>query len=374
MKIILTANTSWYLLKFRLALIRRFIQLGHEVVIIAPRDAWTPHLARESVKVCILEMSQESTNLFREISVIWNYFKTIRKLKPDTVFSFTVKPNLYCGLLSRVFDFSFVPTVTGLGTSFIKKTTITHIIRFMYRIGMVNADTVFFQNNDDRRKLERDGSVRPDQIRLVAGSGIDVEQLCFSKKPQKDRNNEFVFVMIARLILDKGVIEYCEAARTVVQKFPSVRCILVGPIVTNNRTALTAGQIIPYTSDRIIEYLGELEDVSRVIEGSDCVVLPSYREGLPRVLLEAAAIGRPVVASKVPGCNDVIVENETGLLCEPRNSEDLSDKMLQIMAMSAAKRYQMGVSARRRVEEHFDVRVVNDAYENVLGLGRSPAN
>jgi glycosyltransferase involved in cell wall biosynthesis len=225
---------------------------------------------------------------------------------------------------------------------------------------------VFFQNPDDEALFLRERIVRPGQSRVVPGSGIDLDRFRPSELPDQPR-----FLMIARLLGDKGVREYAEAAREMRGRLPSATFALVGELDRDNRSAIGEGELKSWVRDGILDYLGPAEDVRPHIERSMAVVLPSYREGLPRTLLEAAAMGRPVIGTDVPGCRQVVRDGVTGLLCEPRSAESLAAAMERLAGMPPGERGRLGAAARAMGEREFGEKRVTEAYLEVVASLRA---
>jgi glycosyltransferase involved in cell wall biosynthesis len=249
--------------------------------------------------------------------------------------------------------------ITGLGTSFISKNWITSLVKILYRFALSATSTVFFQNSDDKKIFLNNELVNPKICKLTPGSGIDLDQ--FSLSPMQE-NSKFTFLLIARMIWDKGIGDFVEAARLIIAKYPNTRFHLLGPLGVSNRTSISHRTMSEWEQDGFIEYLGESSNVIPNIQEASCIVLPSYREGTSRVLLEAAAIGRPIITTDVPGCREVVKNNINGLLCRPKDHHDLSHKMEIMINLSFEDRKKMGIRGREIIENEFNQEIVNDLY------------
>jgi glycosyltransferase involved in cell wall biosynthesis len=223
---------------------------------------------------------------------------------------------------------------------------------------------VFFQNDEDRQLFVRNKLVREGKARLLPGSGIDLER--FAPAPPRDADAAPTFLLIARLLRDKGVIEYVEAARLVRREVPEARFQLLGFLDVENRTAVSRAEVQGWQAEGLVEYLGASDDVRPAIAAADCVVLPSYREGLPRTLLEGAALARPLIATDVPGCRQVVDEGMNGFLCEVRNPRSLADAMLRMIRLSSAERAAMGAAGRAKMERDYDEKLVIGRYLDAI--------
>jgi glycosyltransferase involved in cell wall biosynthesis len=284
----------------------------------------------------------------------------IQELRPSILLGFTIKNNLVGALLCKLYGVPFIPNVTGLGTAFLSGQCLKFVATTLYRMAFADLPSVFFQNTDDAQQFCEMGIVRKNQVTLVPGSGIDLQY--FRAIPLLTDTAGTTFLMIARLLKDKGVMEFAEAAATIKAAGFDARFMLVGPLDADNRTAVSEDLVDGWVEDGILTYEGSCDDVRPHIESADCVVLPSYREGAPRTLIEASAMARPVIATRVPGCTAVVSEGVTGLLCEARDSESLAEAMKQFLAMTATERRDMGASGRLKMEQEFDQALVVGAY------------
>jgi len=228
-----------------------------------------------------------------------------------------------------------------------------------------SASTVFFLNVDDRDLFVKTKLISANVCRLTPGSGIDLDTFGYVDLPKKDN---MVFLLVARMLWDKGVGEFVEAARLIKLKYPHVDFQLLGPLGVENRTAISDRQVDDWCKEGIIKYLGETDKVAKYIEEACCIVLPSYREGTSRVLLEGAAIGRPLIASDVPGCREVIEHGVTGFLCKPKDYLDLSEKLEEMISLPYQVRKIMGDRGRKKVVNEFTQNIVCDLYIDAIEL------
>lgn len=372
MKIVLVSNTAWYLWNFRRGLIEALKARGADVYIVVPYDETIPLLERIGCEVVHVFINSKGINPVEEITLLYKYLGVIYRIKPDRVLTFTIKPVIYVGLVSRWLDIVSIPTITGLGTAFIRQTSITSVVRFLYKLALSSAYKIYFQNKDDFKLFTTHGIAKAEISEVVPGSGINITRFVCknSAEPMRDRGYTR-FIFIGRILRDKGVMEYMDAARQIKKLHPDSKFFLLGPLGTDNVSALLYRDLEPYIRDGIVDYLGESDDVRKFIEHSDCVVLPSYREGLPRVLLEASAMSKPIVASNVSGCRDVVVDGVNGLLCKVKNSFDLAEKMTMIVNLSFEGRQKMGSKGRQIVKEVFDEGIVVNRYLETVYKGSS---
>ena len=359
------ANTAWNLANFRAPIIKALLADGHRVIAAAASDGSESRLTELGAEFRALPIEPSSRNPVNDLRLFVALLQLLRREKPAILMTFTIKPNIYGMLAARLTGTRAVATVSGLGSAFLAEGATGKLIDHLYRLAFARAEAVFFQNDDDRDLfLERRLVTRP-QVRRVPGSGVDVDHFALA---QPTANARPVFLFIGRLLWDKGVREYVEAARLVAESGVEAEFRMVGECGVDNPSAVPLSQVERWAADGTITYLGPTDDVRGAIAAADCVVLPSYREGLPRSLLEGAAMGRPLIASDVPGCRDVVVDGDTGFLCAPRSPHDLAAAIRRMAALAPAERRAMGLRARTKIEREFAVDRVVAAYRMELGV------
>lgn len=361
MHLVLTVNAGFNLVNFRAGLMRALLADGHRVTALVPPSEHDATLRGWGVETYPLEMDAKGASPVADYALMRRMRDAFRELRPDAVLSWTIKNNIYGALAARPLGIPVVPNVTGLGTAFLSSGLMARVAQGLYRRAFAKLPVVFFQNGDDRALFEQRRLVRSDQAVQLPGSGIDLTRFDVPPLPGTPR-----FTMIARLLRDKGVAEYMEAAARVRIAHPEARFDLVGPLGVANRSAIDAPTLEGWLAEGHVSWHGALADVRPVIATSDVIVLPSYREGMPRTLLEGAAMGRPAVTTDVPGCRDAIVAEETGLLANVRDGADLARACTRMIALGAEGRARMGQAARARMEALFDERLVIDAYRKAL--------
>jgi glycosyltransferase involved in cell wall biosynthesis len=284
---------------------------------------------------------------------------------------YTAKPNVYGSLAAQALGIPVINNVSGLGTAFIRQGLLTRIVSGLYRLAFRRSARVFFQNPEDQDLFVSAGIVPPEKTALLPGSGIDLARFA-PVAPRERGERPFTFLLVARLLWDKGVGEYAEAARLVRARHPAARFQLLGFLDVANRTAVPRADVERWVAEGIIDYLGHAEDVRPLLAAADCVVLPSYREGLPRTLLEAAAMGKPLIATDVPGCRHIADHGVNGYLCAVRDAGSLAEAMINMLGLPEAERRAMGKSARAKAEAEFDERLVVDRYLEAIAEARAP--
>jgi glycosyltransferase involved in cell wall biosynthesis len=300
-------------------------------------------------------MDKKGVSPVRDLLLLARYWRLLRRLKPDIFLGYTAKPNVYGSLAAQSLGIRVINNVSGLGTAFIREGLLTRIVSGLYRLAFRRSSTVFFQNEEDRDMFVARRLVAARKARLLPGSGIDLD-LFVPAEPR--REGPFVFLLIARLLWDKGVREYVEAARIVRREVPDARFQLLGFLDVENRTAVPRSEVEAWVGEGLIDYLGVSDDVRPQIAAADCVVLPSYREGLPRTLLEAAAMAKPLIATDAPGCRQIVRDGVNGRLCRVRDAGSLAEAMFAILRAPREERLRMGAAARRIAVYDYDEKVV----------------
>ncbi len=337
---------------------------GVRVVVLAPRDRTFP-LLKQMGCVCIdLPVASKGTNPLADLRTLAALYRHYRTIRPDVVFHYTIKPNIYGSVAAWLARVPSIAVTTGLGYVFIQKSRAASVAKALYRIAFRFPREVWFLNRDDRAAfLDERLLAHPDRAKLLHGEGVDIDYFALTPLPRAQR---ITFVLIGRLLWDKGVAEYVDAARMLRARYPHAHFQLLGPVGVDNPSAITRADVDSWSREGVIEYLGEAHDVRPAIAAADCVVLPSYREGVPRTLMEASAMGRPIVATDVPGCREVVADGVTGLLCEAKSAESLARKLAQVLDMSESERRNMGLCGREKVAAEFDEALVVERYRQTL--------
>ncbi len=369
--IIIAANAAWNLVNFRAALIRALIENGYRVVAAAPGDpAAEAGLAALGCEFVAIPIDSRGLSPVGDLRTLLAFHALFRRIRPLALLGYTIKPNVYGSLAARAVGIPAINNISGLGTAFIRRNWLTVLVKRLYRTGLAGSHVVFFQNRTDRDEFLAARLVSANQARLVPGSGIDAEW--FAPRPKApDGDGSTNFLLIARLLRDKGVVEYVEAARALRRDNPALRFRILGFLDAENRTAIQRSTVEAWAAEGTIEFLGASSDVRPYIAAADCIVLPSYREGTSRVLLEAAAMARPVVATDVPGCREVVEDGISGFLCPPRDAAGLAEKLARMAGLNDAERAAMGEAGRAKIVREFDQSIVIGRYLEVLdGLTR----
>ena len=364
MKVLITVNAAWNIWNFRRPLVEALLADGHEVIILAPEDDAVPKLQALGGAVRQLEMNAKGLNPLQDAKLLLRLRQHFRDMQPDVILGFTIKNNIFGAIAAKSAEIPFIPNVTGLGTAFLSGGLLERVAVMLYKTAFRKLPVVFFQNEDDQTLFLERGLVTDKQARRLPGSGIDLDR--FAATAYQAEGGAPVFLMIARLLRDKGVLEYVEAARRVKARHAEARFQLLGATDAKNRTAIDRDTVRTWEQEGVIDYLGTVEDVRPMIEAAHCVVLPSYREGAPRTLIEAAAMARPLIATDVPGCRAVVDDKKTGFLCQVRSGESLAAACEAFIALPLEERSAMGRAGRAKMEREYGQSIVVDAYRTAL--------
>ena len=368
-KILISLNTAWNLLNFRAGLIDGLIRSGYEVVAVAPKDEYVVKLELLGCRFVHLEMDNQGTHPIRDLLLLWRYFQLLKTEKPDLCLFYTVKPNVYGSLASAICGIPFINNVSGLGAVFIQGGWLKRFVSALYRLAFRNSNRVFFQNRDDLGLFLENKLVKVAMTDVLPGSGINLHRFTPSHDADsKSLNIPFRFLLIARMLKDKGVVEFVNAAQLLKESGVKAEFCLLGFLDVQNPAAISSEQMKEWTDQGFVKYLGVSDDVREHIASADCIVLPSYREGTPRTLLEAAAMGKPIITTNVVGCKEVVEHGVNGFLCEVKNAQDLALKMQDMLVLSESQRKLMGQNGRLRMENEFDENIVIQKYLQAIDL------
>ncbi len=372
--IAIVINTSWNIFNFRLGLLKALQEEGYTIVAIAPTDEYSQKLEALGIKHYDIKINNKGTNPVEDVKLVFAFRKLYKEINPDVILQYTIKPNLYGSMAAGMLNIPVISNISGLGTVFLNDSFSLKIARFLYQVALKVPKKVFYQNTHDRELFIKSGLVKAEKTDLLPGSGIDTEKF----KPfvsNKDSCGKVIrFLFIARLVKDKGLIEYVKAARQIcsqeisdqVQNDVKTEFHILGSYYPDNPTAITEDEMKVWEDEDIVKYIGTSDDVKSVIEEYDCVVLPSYREGLSRVLLEAASMAKPIITTNVPGCTEVVDDGINGYLCNVKDSDSLAEQIKKMILLTHESRKEMGRKGREKVMAEFDEKNVIEKYKEAI--------
>jgi glycosyltransferase involved in cell wall biosynthesis len=352
---IISANTV------RQNLVKFLMESGYNVTILSTGSLKELALAKEK-GFKVIDVKSSNTNLFFALKYIMKIRSALRQTKADVCLTFTMRPAIWGNLVTRALGIPTITNITGIGPLTESDSYAYKVARVMYKFVLKKTAKVFFQNKDDRKIFLENKFVEEEQTEIIPGSGVDYNY--FKPMPQKEPREKFVFLFISRLIKDKGILEFVEAAWLLKQQNYNAEFQVLGPYYSQNlkHNLVTEKHIVQWVEQGIVNYVGATSDVRPFMVDADCIVLPSYREGMSNVLLEAGSMEKPCITTNTTGCNDIVVDNVTGYLCKVKDANDLADKMEKMLLLPVEERNQMGQKARDIIKDKFGKQIVLDAY------------
>jgi len=360
-KIAVIENGLFSTYTMREGLMMHLLKEGCDVYILTHTNRFVPQVEKMGLKV--INIGSGNLNPVKVSKYIYNLRKALKKIKPDVCLTFSIRPAIWGNLITRQLKIPTITNITGVGPLFISKNIVYRTARTLYRNALSKTKKVFFQNFDDMNLFIERKFVKSSIAERIPGSGIDFKK--FSPIILKERDSHsFIFLFIGRLIKDKGIFEYIDAARIIRKKYPNAVFNVMGPFWTQNlkKNTITHTQLQHWIDEGVIDYLGEKKDVRKFIAEADCIVLPSYREGTSNTLLEAASMEKPTITTNATGCKEIVSDNVTGFLCNVRDEQDLADKMEKMILLPPEERKEMGKKARQKIIKEYDKQIVIQAY------------
>ncbi|HHQ4736314.1 MULTISPECIES: glycosyltransferase family 4 protein [Aeromonas] len=364
-RIVLVANTAWSMWNFRRGVMAAMLNAGYRVTVVAPEDESVSQIRGLGCDFIHLDMSAKGVNPIEDIKLAMRLAKIYRSLSADFIIHYTIKPNIYGSLAARYCNIPSLAITTGLGYTFVNEDIVTKIAHLLYKFSFKYPEDIWFLNEDDRQTFLNNRLVATDKAVLLHGEGVDLSHFTPQKKSRSDQ--AVCFLLIARMLWDKGIGEFVAAARIVKKQYPQATFQLLGGCGVANPSAIERTQIAVWEKEGVITYLGTTEDVRPIIADADCVVLPSfYSEGVPRTLMEAASMEKPIITTDNVGCRDVVIHGKTGLLCQVKDANSLAVACEAFIQISQSERNEMGRAGRLLMAEKFDEKIVIEQYMNAF--------
>ncbi len=345
-KILILANNDVGLYKFRKELIQVLIEQGNKVYISLPYGKLVDSLINMGCEFIDTHIDRRGINPIEDLKLLINYKKIIKAVNPDLVITYTVKPNIYGGIACRIKKTKYISNITGLGTAFQKEGLLKKIITTLYKLSLKKVKCVFFENKGNRNIFTDLKIVNNDRCVVMNGAGVNLDEYTYEPMPANDKIR---FLFIGRVMKEKGVDELFYTAEKVKNKYPNVEFDIVGPFEEDYKE-----RVDELEKKDVINYYGYQEDVRPFIQKCHCFVLPSYHEGMANTLLEAGAMGRPIIASNIHGCKEAVIEEKTGLLCEVKSKECIYNKIERFINFKEEEKVKMGLESRNHIEKLFN--------------------
>ena len=367
-KIALVANSAWSVYNFRLDLIRHLLQ-RFQVLIIAPKDEYVTELEKTGCVFLNIDFSNRSENPLLDYSLYKSLKRIYSEEKPDFIFHYVIKPNIYGSLAAAKCGIQSVAVITGLGYSFDKQNWLNRIVSILYRIALKRASEAWFLNQDDAALFVKHKLVSEQKLKILPGEGINTDYFFPQNNKPIARSKAFQFLMSTRLLRSKGVLVYIQAAKILIEKRRDVRFELIGFFEKNHPDSISGQELKSWQKKGIIHYGGFAKDVRPYLRHADCFIFPSsYHEGIPRCLLEAASMEIPIITSNTTGCKEVVEEGVNGFLCAPENARDLAARMEEMLSLGNARRAEMGACGRKLVSDRFGIDRILAEYDRTLNF------
>ena len=359
-RILILANNDVGLYKFRKELIQELLNNGNEVYISLPNGQFIQQLVNMGCKYIQSDIDRRGLNPFKDIKLLILYLSIFNKVKPDMVITYTVKPNIYGGIISRIKKIPYYINITGLGSAFQSRGYLKKIIVTLYKLSCKKANIVFFENDENKKIFVENNIIEEAKSFKLNGAGVNLEEYQLYEYPVD--NSELRFLFIGRVMKEKGIDELFEAAKLIKNEFTDVYFDIIGPLEDDYLKIIEQLE-----SEQIIKYYGFQDDIKPFIAQSHCFILPSYHEGMANTLLECGAMGRPLITSNIYGCKESVSNNKNGYLVKPKSTQDLYEKIKQFIELSYEQKKNMGKFSRKHIEKNFDKKkVVDITIENMI--------
>lgn len=356
MTIALVANSTWNIYNFRLNVIDKLLDEGHKVVVIAPIDEYLEYKEKypKVIHYSLRSLDRDSTNPFKDLLLVVELVRKYKRIKPDLILHYTNKPNIFGGIAAKIARIPSIAMVTGLGYAFIHNGFIKSVTTLLYRItGRIHKKFIF-ENIEDRELFERLKIIKPEQGVSIKGCGVNTTYFAPYPNGKLKPGEEVIFTFIGRLLYDKGIKEFVLAAKAIKAKFPRVSFWIVGELDLENPATIDKEDLIEWTANDIVYYHGFKRDVRPFIAKSDCIVLPSYREAIPRTITEGMSMGKPVITTDTAGCREAVEVGQNGFLAEVKSVDSLIQTFEKFIGLTSKERHEMGMAGRQKALNEFD--------------------
>jgi glycosyltransferase involved in cell wall biosynthesis len=361
------SSNAWSVYNFRLDVIRHLLNQGFKIVVIAPDDEYSSLLIEEGCSFISIDFDNKSESPLQDMALYRQLKKIYRQSKPDLIFHFVIKPNIYGSLAASKLNIPSVSVVTGLGYPFARRNWLYHLVKWLYKRALRHVTEAWFLNNEDAKVFITEKIINIQKVKVLPGEGVNTEYFSPDIPATLPKNGRFIFLMSCRLLWSKGIGVYADAARILQKKNIEARFELIGFFEKHHPDSISQEQLHAWEQEGLIHFNGFAKDVRPYLKNADCLVFPSfYNEGVPRGLMEAASMELPIITSLNRGCKEVVLNNSNGYVCTPNDPFDLADKMEKMMNLSADERSRMGKNGRALVIKKFDVKKVIEEYDRTL--------
>lgn len=360
-KILLSSNTFFALHNFRYELMKELESKNYEVICLGSNDSSKKKILENGWKTIDLKMDRRGTNPINDFKLLLKYIKIYKKEKPDYIFHYTIKPNIYGSIAAKILGIPTINNVTGLGDIFNGESLVNKLVKILYKIAFRFPKKVFFQNDDDMNLFLENKLIQKKICGRLPGSGVDLNK--FRPMEKTEKNDEIIFLYLGRISENKGLIILNEVSKKIFEENKNVEFRLLGKIYEDELGHVSKEELRTWGKESNIKYMGTSKDVREQIRNADCIIFPSfYREGVPRSLIESAAMGKPIITTNNVGCKDIVKNGYNGFLSEPRDIQGMVKNIEKFLKLSNEEKEQMGANGRKKTEEEFDVKIVIKKY------------
>ncbi|MEA2017424.1 MAG: glycosyltransferase family 4 protein [Campylobacterota bacterium] len=364
-KLVISINTSWNIINFRMGLLKALQTEGYEIIVVAPKDKYSALFKTHDFEYHDISINNKGSNPIEDIKLIVDYYKLFKEIKPDVILNYTIKPNIYGTIAASLLNLKTINNIAGLGTLFVAENIITKIAKYLYKYSQLKASYVFFQNSDDFKLFTDEKLVDINKCGILPGSGVDTN--LFKPIEVIRDDDKVVFLLIARMLWNKGIKEYIEAARVIKQKYPYTEFQLLGFLDVANKSAISKDQMDKWIDEGVINYLGTSDNVKVEISNADCIVLPSfYREGTPRTLLESASMAKPIITTDNVGCRDVVDNGKNGFIVKVKDVDSLVQNLEIFINLTKEEKLILGQNGRNKIIQEYDEKIVISKYIKII--------
>jgi len=363
--IAIVANATWNIYNFRMNVLSSLSKAGHKIYVIAPIDEYIKY--RESFPLIehipLKKMKRKSINPFHDLALFFELLSIYRKINPDIVLHYTIKINIWGAFAARILKIRSLAFVTGLGYAFLKKGILKKISETLYKISFPYHDKVIFENEDDLQLFIDKKLIKKEQGLAIKGCGVDTS---YFEPEEKPKSSKVIFTFIGRFLIDKGIKEFVGAAKTIREKHPNTVFQAVGDIDPHNSSSITPLNLQKWRTESQVDFINHQENIKTIISNSDCIVLPSYREGMPKVLLEGLSMAKPLITTDVPGCRELVTEGVNGFIVRHKSVDELIKAFEKFLAMEEKNQKAMGKEGRKMAIHTFDSEIIASKIMNIV--------
>ena len=362
-KVLVISNSCWNIFHYRKPLILKLLNEKFKVHIIANKDDYSKKLEDLGCNMENINFNRNSWSPIENLILIINYYKCIKKIKPDLLIVFTLKPNLFVNFSQLFFKTTIINNVTGLGTLALKSIFFNFLFSLLLKFSFFKSKRVIFHNHNDLKFLNLSTN---NKFIVLPSMGINTSSYPFKKRKFNFSSNKIKFVFVGRLIKDKGIVEYLEAAKIINKKYPNTSFTVLGSIDLSNLSHINSDYINEHKKFKFLNFISFVENTYEIIDKHDCLILPSYREGIPRVIMEAQSMGIPVLATNVPGCNSLIKANINGFLFKERDVKSLVNIIEKFINSDINILNKISNNAYINISTNFEEKIILDRYMKVI--------